>query len=65
MKNNHSMFANCSRIFSSVLFISITTLAISVSLDLEPIVLTSRLISWVMNSSFRPTGSAESNNFLN
>ena len=62
---NYSMLANCSRIFSRQLLISITALDTSRSMVLEPIVFTSLFISCVKNSSLRPCGSWETINLLN
>ena len=52
----YSMFWICSRIFSISALISTTYPAVSISLHLEPMVLASRLNSWIRKSSLRPTG---------
>src|SRR5699024_12829 len=52
----HSRFWICSRIFSISAFISTTIRVMSRSWHLEPMVLASRLSSWVKKSSLRPTG---------
>ena len=59
-RSGHSTFWISSRIFSRRPLISTTPRLISTSLAFEPIVLTSRPISWTTNSSFRPalSGSA-------
>ena len=46
----------CARIFSISALISTTYRAISMSLHFEPMVLASRLNSWIRKSSLRPTG---------
>ena len=51
------MFESCSRTFSSSALHVTTSWEISTSFALDPIVLNSRAISWLMNSSVRPTGS--------
>ena len=53
----YSMFWICSRIFSISDLQVTTSCEISTSLALAPSVLNSRPISWLMNSSVRPTGS--------
>ena len=50
----HSTFWIISRMRSMAVLISITWRGISTSLAFEPMVLASRNISWVRNSSFRP-----------
>src|SRR6185503_17992184 len=52
----HSRFSSCSRNFSSSPFMPITRWAMSASLALAPIVLTSRPSSWARNPSCLPTG---------
>ncbi len=52
------MFCACSRIRSSSAFPSITSAATPASCAFEPIVLSSRPISWTTKSSLRPTAPA-------
>ena len=52
--SSHSTFWTSSRIFSRSPLISTTLRLISTSLAFEPIVFTSRPISWTTNSSLRP-----------
>ena len=59
-RGHHSTFWISSRIFSRRPLISTTLRLISTSLALEPIVLTSRPISWTTNSSLRPALSGSS-----
>ena len=48
----HSTFLNCSRIFSKASFMSTTAWATGKSMFFEPIVFTSRFISWQRKSNF-------------
>src|SRR4030095_3199076 len=53
----YSSFWTCSRIFSNSALQAMTRWEMAASLAFAPSVLSSRKISWVMNSSVRPTGS--------
>src|SRR4029079_19520043 len=55
---HYSRFSTCSRLRSSSSFVAITSSWIWASLALLPIVFASRTISWSMNPSLLPTGSA-------
>ena len=55
----HSTFCACSRNFSNSAFNVTTSREMTASLALEPMVLTSRFISWARKSRVRPTGSCD------
>src|SRR5689334_3986839 len=54
----YSMFASCSRIFSSSSLTPTMRWAVEASFAFDPIVFASRFISWTRNVSFRPAASS-------